>query len=139
MRAATIDELTRSLLSNFFAQPEALAFGKSEEEVKKELGPNASEALVKSKVFEGNRPTNSILFDQLDPYTLGALIALYEHKIHVQGSIWGINSYDQMGVELGKVLAKTILGEIDAGKVGTHDSSTTGLLNAYLAKRQGAS
>lgn len=83
----------RILLSNFFAQPEALAFGKTEEEVRKELGPNASEPLVKSKVFEGNRPSTSILFPLLTPATLGALIALYEHKIFVQGVIWGINSY----------------------------------------------
>jgi len=126
------------LLSNFFAQPEALAFGKTEEEVKKDLGPNAGDALIKSKVFEGNRPTNSILFDELTPATLGALIAMYEHKIFVQGCIWGINSFDQMGVELGKVLAKTILAEIDSGKPGSHDSSTTGLLKAYLAKRKGS-
>lgn len=83
----------------------ALAFGKTEQQVIEELGPKASEnsALVKSKIFEGNRPTNSIMFQKLTPGTLGALIALYEHKIHVQGAIWGINSYDQMGVELGKV------------------------------------
>lgn len=83
----------------------ALAFGKTEEQVIKELGPKASQnsALVKSKIFEGNRPTNSIMFQKLTPGTLGALIAMYEHKIHVQGAIWGINSYDQMGVELGKV------------------------------------
>jgi len=83
----------RILLSNFFAQTEALAFGKTEEEVRKELEPNASEVLVKSKVFEGNRPSSSLLFDVLDPATLGALIALYEHKIFVQGMIWGINSF----------------------------------------------
>lgn len=103
----------RILLSNFFAQPEALAFGKTEEQVRKELGANASEALVKSKVFEGNRPSNSIIFPLLTPSTLGiyfylsilgqllilanasvgALIALYEHKIFVQGVIWGINSF----------------------------------------------
>ena len=83
----------RILLSNFFAQPEALAFGKTEAEVRQELGPNASEPLVKSKVFEGNRPSNSILFPILDPQTLGALIVLYEHKIFTQGVIWGINSF----------------------------------------------
>lgn len=82
----------------------ALAFGKTEQEVRNELGAAASnEALVKSKIFEGNKPTNSIMFQKLTPGTLGALIAMYEHKIHVQGAIWGINSYDQMGVELGKV------------------------------------
>ena len=83
----------RILLSNYFAQPEALAFGKSEEQVRAEVGPNASEALVKSKVFEGNRPSNSIIFPLLTPATLGSLIALYEHKIFTQGVIWGINSY----------------------------------------------
>jgi hypothetical protein len=83
----------RILLSNFFAQPEALAFGKTEEAVRKEVGAGASEALVKSKVFEGNRPSNSILFPKVDPATLGALIALYEHKIFTQGVIWGINSF----------------------------------------------
>jgi len=83
----------RILLSNFFAQPEALAFGKTEEQVRKEVGPNASEALIKSKVFEGNRPSNSIIFPLLTPATLGSLIALYEHKIFTQGVIWGINSY----------------------------------------------
>jgi glucose-6-phosphate isomerase len=83
----------RILLSNFFAQPEALAFGKAEEHVRREVGPNASEALVKSKVFEGNRPSNSILFPLLTPATLGSLIALYEHKIFTQGVVWGINSY----------------------------------------------
>jgi glucose-6-phosphate isomerase len=82
----------------------ALAFGKTEEQVREELGSAASNAaLVKSKIFEGNKPTNSIMFQKLNPGTLGALVAMYEHKIHVQGAIWGINSYDQMGVELGKV------------------------------------
>lgn len=127
----------RILLSNFFAQPEALAFGKTEEEVKKELGPNASEALVKSKVFEGNRPSNSIIFPIMTPATLGALIALYEHKIFVQGIIWGINSFDQMGVELGKVLAKNILNQLGApGDVKGHDSSTTGLIHYYQKHRK---
>jgi len=83
----------RILLSNFFAQPEALAFGKTEEEVKKELGSGASDALIKSKIFPGNRPSTSIMFPLLTPATLGALIALYEHKIFVQGVVWGINSF----------------------------------------------
>jgi glucose-6-phosphate isomerase len=127
----------RILLSNFFAQPEALAFGKTEEEVRKELGANASEALVKSKVFEGNRPSNSIIFPLLTPSTLGALIALYEHKIFVQGVIWGINSFDQMGVELGKVLAKAILAQLDKPEdVKGHDSSTTGLIHYYQKYRK---
>lgn len=95
-------ELHDILLSNFFAQPEALAFGKTEEEVKKELGPKdaGNTFLVKSKVFEGNKPTNSIMFQKLTPGTLGALVALYEHKVAVQGFVWGINSFDQMGVEV---------------------------------------
>ncbi|EIN09312.1 Glc-6-P isomerase [Punctularia strigosozonata HHB-11173 SS5] len=127
----------RILLSNFFAQPEALAFGKTEEDVRKELGPNASEALVKSKVFEGNRPSNSILFPKLTPKTLGALIVLYEHKIFTQGAIWGINSFDQMGVELGKVLAKNILAQLGKPEdVTGHDSSTTGLIHYYQKHRQ---
>ncbi|CAE6530251.1 unnamed protein product [Rhizoctonia solani] len=127
----------RILLSNFFAQPEALAFGKSEEQVRKELGSNASEALIKSKVFEGNRPSNSIIFPLLTPSTLGALIALYEHKIFVQGMIWGINSFDQMGVELGKVLAKAILAQLgNPEDVKNHDSSTTGLIHYYQKYRK---
>ncbi|PAV19100.1 glucose-6-phosphate isomerase [Pyrrhoderma noxium] len=127
----------RILLSNFFAQPEALAFGKSEEQVRKEVGSGASEALVKSKVFEGNRPSNSIIFPLLTPSTLGALIALYEHKIFVQGAVWGINSYDQMGVELGKVLAKAILAQLDKpSDVSGHDSSTTGLIHYYQKYRK---
>ncbi|KAI0684543.1 glucose-6-phosphate isomerase [Cytidiella melzeri] len=127
----------RILLSNFFAQPEALAFGKTEERVREELGPNASEALVKSKVFPGNRPSNSILFPLLDPATLGALIALYEHKIFTQGVVWGINSFDQMGVELGKVLAKNILSQLEKPEdVKNHDSSTTGLIHYYQKHRK---
>ncbi|KIM54727.1 hypothetical protein SCLCIDRAFT_17590 [Scleroderma citrinum Foug A] len=127
----------RILLSNYFAQPEALAFGKTEEEVRKELGPGANEALVKSKVFEGNRPSNSIMFPLLTPRTLGALIALYEHKIFTQGVIWGINSFDQMGVELGKVLAKNILTQLNGPEdVKGHDSSTTGLIHYYQQNRR---
>ncbi|KAL4401282.1 glucose-6-phosphate isomerase [Malassezia pachydermatis] len=130
------------LLSNFFAQPEALAFGKTEEEVAKELGDKASNvALLKSKVFRGNRPTNSIMVQKITPKTLGALIAMYEHKIATQGFIWNINSYDQMGVELGKVLAKKIqplLMQRDPAKVDAdgHDSSTSGLIKHYLANRK---
>jgi len=116
------------LLSNFLAQTEALMCGKSEEEVRSE---NVPENLVKHKVFEGNRPTNSIVCNKLTPFSLGALVAMYEHKIFVQGAIWGINSYDQWGVELGKVLAKRIQPELDAefddGKLD-HDSSTNGLI-----------
>jgi len=91
----------------------ALAFGKTEEQVREELGSAASNAaLVKSKIFEGNKPTNSIMFQKLNPGTLGALVAMYEHKIHVQGAIWGINSYDQMGVELGKVRLSHLIPDV---------------------------
>lgn len=117
----------------------ALAFGKTEAQVIQELGSEKSknEALVKSKIFEGNKPTNSIMFQKLTPGTLGALVALYEHKIHVQGAIWGINSYDQMGVELGKILAKAILKQLgDSSDVTGHDSSTTGLIHWYQQNRQ---
>jgi glucose-6-phosphate isomerase len=130
------------LLSNFFAQTEALAMGKTEAEVRAELeasgmGSDAIAALLPHKVFPGNRPTNSILFDQLDPFTLGALIAMYEHKIFVQGVIWNINSYDQWGVELGKQLARKILPELETPEpVGAHDSSTNGLINHYLTRRE---
>lgn len=127
----------RILLSNFFAQPEALAFGKTEEDVRKELGPNAAEATIKAKVFEGNRPSNSIMFPLLTPATLGALVAMYEHKIFVQGMVWGINSFDQMGVELGKVLAKKILAQLEKpDDVVGHDSSTTGLIHYYQKYRK---
>lgn len=124
------------LLSNFLAQPEALMRGKTAEEVRAELqGAGvvgaALEALVPHKVFEGNRPTNSILFRKLDPRTLGLLIALYEHKVFVQGVIWNINSFDQWGVELGKQLAKVILPELgEASAPVGHDSSTSSLIEA---------
>jgi len=129
------------LLSHFFAQTEALMRGKTREEVRADMTsagkPESDiEALAPHKVFEGNRPTNSILFQKLDPKTLGALIALYEHKIFVQGVIWNINSFDQWGVELGKVLAKAILNELDGDEpVTSHDVSTNGLINAYKARR----
>ncbi len=125
------------LLSNFFAQTEALMKGKTEAEVRGELQAQgltgaALEALVPHKVFDGNRPTNSIIVPRVDPHTLGMLIALYEHKIFVQGVIWQINSFDQWGVELGKQLAKAILPELTGdGAVTGHDSSTNGLINAY--------
>jgi glucose-6-phosphate isomerase len=129
------------LLSNFFAQTEALMKGKTKGEARAELlagnmNPDTAEKLAPHKVFEGNRPTNSILFNKLDPKTLGALIALYEHKIFVQGVIWDINSFDQWGVELGKQLAKVILPELE-GKdlVESHDPSTNGLINYYKANR----
>ncbi|MDV6254102.1 glucose-6-phosphate isomerase [Vibrio sp. EA2] len=129
----------QKLMSNFFAQTEALAFGKSEETVKEELvlsGKNAEEVaeIAPFKVFEGNRPTNSILVKQITPRTLGNLIAMYEHKIFVQGVIWNIFSFDQWGVELGKQLANQILPELaDESEISTHDSSTNGLINAFKA------
>ncbi len=125
------------LLANFFAQTEALMKGKTEAEARAELQKEglqgeALEKLVPHKVFPGNRPTNSILVQKFDPRTLGALIALYEHKIFVQGAIWDINPYDQMGVELGKQLAKKIEPELEKpGPVATHDSSTNLLINDY--------
>lgn len=125
------------LLANFFAQTEALAFGKTKEQVEAEFaaaGKSAADVkdLVPFKVFEGNRPTNSILFKQLTPKTLGALIAMYEHKIFVQGYIWNIFSFDQWGVELGKQLANKILPELSGNDaVTSHDSSTNGLINTW--------
>jgi glucose-6-phosphate isomerase len=125
------------LLSNFFAQTEALMKGKTPEEVRAELVKDgvqgeALEKLIPHKVFTGNRPTNSILFPKLTPRTLGMLIALYEHKIFTQGIIWDINSFDQWGVELGKQLAKAILSELEKpGVIASHDSSTNGLINRF--------
>ncbi|KAJ3119438.1 hypothetical protein HK098_005499 [Nowakowskiella sp. JEL0407] len=131
------------LLSNFFAQTEALMTGKTEDQVRAELekefkGDSSKiEPLVAHKVFSGNRPTNSIMYQQLTPRTLGSLIALYEHKIFVQGIIWNINSFDQWGVELGKQLAKAILPELKGDEeVTQHDSSTNGLINWYKAHRK---
>lgn len=129
----------QKLMSNFFAQTEALAFGKSEETVKAEFakaGKSEEEAatLAPFKVFEGNRPTNSILVKKITPRTLGNLIAMYEHKIFVQGVIWNIFSFDQWGVELGKQLANQILPELaDDSEIMSHDSSTNGLINAFKA------
>ena len=125
------------LLSNFFAQTEALMKGKTAAEVRKELEKDGLsgevlEKLIPHKVFTGNRPTNSILFPKLTPKTLGMLIALYEHKIFTQGIIWNINSFDQWGVELGKQLAKAILPELEnPGEITSHDSSTNGLINRF--------
>lgn len=129
----------QKLMSNFFAQTEALAFGKTRETVEAEFlaaGKTAEEAaeLAPFKVFEGNRPTNSILVKQINPRSLGNLIAMYEHKIFVQGVIWNIFSFDQWGVELGKQLANQILPELaDDTQVTSHDSSTNGLINAFKA------
>jgi glucose-6-phosphate isomerase len=127
------------LVSNFFAQPEALMRGKTAEEVIHELSPEqrTDAILVASKVFEGNKPSNSFLYKQLTPKTLGSLLAFYEHKIFVQGIIWNINSFDQMGVELGKVLAKVIQPELRNDEViKSHDCSTNGLINAYKKLRK---
>jgi len=129
------------LLSNYFAQTEALMNGKSQEEVEEELkkaGKSESEIkeLAPFKVFDGNRPTNSILLKKVTPYSLGSLIALYEHKIFVQGIIWNIFSFDQWGVELGKQLAQKIQPELKGDEqITTHDSSTNGLINQYKSWR----
>jgi glucose-6-phosphate isomerase len=129
------------LLSNFFAQTEALMKGKTADEVRAELeaagmSGEKLENLIPHKVFEGNKPTNSIMFRKLTPRTLGSLIALYEHKIFTQGIIWKINSFDQWGVELGKQLAKAILPELKGDeKVSSHDASTNGLINHYKENR----
>jgi glucose-6-phosphate isomerase len=129
------------LLSNFFAQTEALMKGKTADEARAELEAEgmqgeALSSLIQHKVFEGNRPTNSIMLQKITPRALGKLIALYEHKIFVQGIVWNINSYDQWGVELGKQLAKVILPELSGKEnVATHDSSTNGLINHYKASR----
>lgn len=125
------------LLSNFFAQTEALMNGKTENDVKVEFmkaGKNEEEIkkLTPYKIFEGNKPTNSFLLKEINPHSLGSLIALYEHKIFVQGVIWNIFSFDQWGVELGKQLANEILPELTGeATVTTHDSSTNGLINAF--------
>jgi glucose-6-phosphate isomerase len=131
----------RMLLANFFAQTEALMTGKTGEEVRAELqkqglsGP-ALEQLLPHKIFPGNRPTTSILFKKLDPETLGALIALYEHKVFVQSVIWNINPFDQWGVELGKQLAGKILSELDQTEtITSHDASTNGLIQYFKAHR----
>lgn len=132
----------RILLSNFFAQTEALMKGKTEQEVLDEFkaaGASQQEIdkLMPHKVFAGNHPTNSIMYPKMTPFNLGVLIALYEHKIFVQGIIWNVNSFDQWGVELGKQLAKAILPELNTDKiVDSHDSSTNGLINFYKKQRQ---
>ena len=127
------------LMSNFFAQTEALLNGKTEEQVRNEfekqgLSSEKSDYLAPFKVFEGNKPTNTILINSLTPETLGSLVAMYEHKIFVQGIIWNIFSYDQWGVELGKQLASSILEEIHSNSLKNHDSSTEMLLKYYQIK-----
>ena len=128
------------LAANCFAQSEALAFGKTLDEARAELAASGVtgaelEILAKHKVFPGDRPSNTILYEKLDPFTLGALIALYEHKVFVQGAIWGLNSYDQWGVELGKVLAKRILPTLKNGDVSELDQSTGGLVSRFKARQ----
>jgi len=131
----------RAMMSNVFAQTEALMKGKTEQEAYDELRASGMDedsirSLLPNKVFPGNRPTSTFLFNTLDPKTLGSLIAMYEHKIFVQGIIWNINSFDQWGVELGKQLATSILDELDDDTdIDSHDSSTNGLINYYKALR----
>ncbi|WP_428537408.1 glucose-6-phosphate isomerase [Rhodopila sp.] len=122
------------LMANLFAQAEALSFGKTEQELKAEGSPDFQTPF---RVTEGNRPTNMILADRLDPATLGSLVALYEHNVFTQGAIWGIDSYDQWGVELGKVLASRIIPELDRGTEPklSHDASTNALINRYRRQR----
>lgn len=130
------------LLSNFFAQTEALMNGKTAGQVAAELKESGMEQskiekLIPFKVFEGNKPTNSFLLKEITPFSLGSLIALYEHKIFIQGVIWNIFSFDQWGVELGKQLAKNVLPELDSDKkIDSHDGSTNGLINAYKEFRK---
>ncbi len=131
----------RALLANCFAQSEALMRGKTTAEAKAELiaaGIDAGEAdrLAPHKTFPGNRPSNTIVLQRLDPHALGALIALYEHKVMVQGAIWDVDSFDQWGVELGKVLAKSIVDELEQNGHGEHDASTTALIDRARGTRQ---
>ena len=136
-----VSDHQEKLMANFFAQTEALAFGKTEEEARAELvksGTSEDEInkLINYKVFHGNTPTNSLLFNTLTPFSLGQLIAMYEHKIFVQGVIWNVFSFDQFGVELGKVLAGKILAELEnSEKITSHDSSTNGLMNYFKDRK----
>jgi glucose-6-phosphate isomerase len=129
------------LMSNFFAQTEALMRGKTAEEAREDmlaqgLAPRDAEKLIPHRVFPGNRPSTSIVLKKLDPHGLGALLALYEHKVYVQSIIWGINAFDQWGVELGKTLANRILPELTTSSpVATHDASTNGLINHFKSSR----
>jgi glucose-6-phosphate isomerase len=127
------------LMANFFAQTEALMNGKSEAEVredltKSQLSEDDKRTLQPFKVFAGNRPTTTILIDELTPKSIGKLVAMYEHKIFVEGVIWNIYSYDQWGVELGKVLADRVLEDIHCGKTDGHDASTAALLKQFYSK-----
>jgi len=120
-------------MANVFAQAEALAFGKTADEVRQEGTP---ESLVPARTFEGNRPTSTILAEELTPRTLGSLVALYEHTVFTQGTIWSIDSFDQWGVELGKALAKKIVPEITSDATPEHDGSTTQLIERYRSIRR---
>lgn len=124
------------LMANFFAQTEALMNGKTEAEAREELqssgmSPEEIEKLVPFKVFDGNKPTTTILIDKLTPKSLGALIALYEHKIFTEGILWNIYSYDQWGVELGKQLAKNVLSDLNSDQIAAHDASTLQLIKHF--------
>jgi glucose-6-phosphate isomerase len=130
-----LGEHQNMLMANFFAQTEALALGKTREEVEAEgVAPNQ----VPHRTFPGNRPTNTILAGELTPYTLGQLVAMYEHKVFTQGTIWNINSFDQWGVELGKKLALAIIPQLDAADEPelAHDSSTNALIRRYRGLRR---
>ena len=122
------------LMSNVFAQAQALAFGKTEEQVRAE---GTADAVVPHRVMEGNRPTNVILAEQLTPHVLGTLVALYEHSVFTQGAIWGIDSFDQWGVELGKALAQAIIPQLESESDPDleHDSSTNALIRRYRTMR----
>jgi glucose-6-phosphate isomerase len=130
-----VDSQQDLLMANLFAQAQAMAFGKTAEEVRAEGVP---ENLVEHRVFEGNRPSNTLLARQLTPHTLGAVVALYEHSVFTQGVIWGIDSFDQWGVEVGKVLAERTAAELagDGDVVPTHDSSTNALIQRYRQLRE---
>ena len=122
------------LTANLIAQTEALAFGKSADEVRAE---GVEEKLVPHRTFPGNRPSNTILADRLTPETLGSLVALYEHSVFTQGAVWGIDSFDQWGVELGKVLAKRVAAELEGEGALAHDSSTNALIRRYRSSSDG--
>jgi glucose-6-phosphate isomerase len=130
------DESQALLMANLFAQAEAMAFGKTAEEVRAE---QVDEALLPHRVFEGNRPSNIILGQKLTPFSLGAQVALYEHSVFTQGVVWDIDSFDQWGVELGKLMAQRVVAELrdDPKANHPHDSSTRALINRYLALRTG--
>jgi len=124
------------LLANVFAQTEALAFGKTREQVKAE---GTADRLVPHRVFQGNRPSNTILAERLTPDTLGKLVALYEHSVFAQGAIWNVDSFDQWGVELGKALAQRIIPELESETepILGHDSSTNNMIRRYRKLRNG--